>query len=368
MSNAAHGGQLRAIASRFGLDPATLLDFSASLNPAGPPLGVAQHLQRILALDARILTEYPDLTEQDLRASIAHYAGAEADQVVVANGFVPLLEAALRARPLHRCLLPVPSFSEYPRVLAAARVDVVSHALHQAEHFRYDRSELCATIRQQRCDSILLANPQNPAGVMLERDSMLALVAELGREHVTVLLDEAFIDYAPHHSLARDVEQHRNLIVFRSVTKFFALAGLRVAYAVAHRKLAADISAACAPWAITTLAAQGVMAAVADSAYTLATLVQNKAARMRLQSAFDELRIAIYPGAANFLLLRLPAGVDAGRIWQSLIVQHGIVLRHCESFAGLEPGHLRCAVCNDADNERLVQGLRDSLEAHEPAR
>jgi threonine-phosphate decarboxylase len=116
-----HGGQLRHIAARFGVPAVQLLDFSANINPAGPPAAVLASLSASLE-DLSTLTAYPDLEEAELKRAIARYASVRAENVAVANGFVPLLDTALRVLGVRRCLLPAPAFVEYRKALDRAPI------------------------------------------------------------------------------------------------------------------------------------------------------------------------------------------------------------------------------------------------------
>jgi threonine-phosphate decarboxylase len=278
-----------------------------------------------------------------------------ADDVAVANGFVPLLDAALRALGVRRCLLPLPAFGEYRVALERAGVAVSVLALAQRLQFRYQADELLGALEAGGQDAILLANPQNPSGVLWDRAAVVSFVEEAARRGIRVLLDEAFIDYAPGQSVADEASRLGNLTVFRSVTKFHGMPGLRVAYVVAED--AARIRRELPPWAITTLAAIGVRAALADREYVARTLRVNAERREWLAARLRALWVESYPAAANFLLLRLAGVVVAERCWERMIVEHGIVLRSCANFEGLGRDHLRCAVRGDEENARLVEAL-----------
>ena len=352
----AHGGQLRQLAERFGLPAAALLDFSANINPEGPPPGVLSALRESLA-DPAALTQYPDLDEKELRLAIARYAGAAPEQIVVANGFVPLLEASLRALGVRRCLLPEPCFREYRSALERARVEIVGRRLDAERDFLLDSESL----RLEGEDAVLLANPQNPSGVLRRREELLEFAAMAGRRNARLLLDEAFIDYVPEDSLARDVQSMPNLIVFRSVTKFFGMPGIRAAYAAAHPDVARAIQECLAPWLIATLASRAVCAALGDLDYAQRARALNRERGLGLRARLDALGLRVYPSAANFLLFRLPGGVDATACWIRMIAEFRIVLRHCGNYPALPPGHLRAAVRRKEENDRLAQALASAL-------
>jgi threonine-phosphate decarboxylase len=347
-----HGGQIRQIADRFGVSTSNLLDFSANVNPEGPPPSVTTALLRALN-EPSILMNYPDLEETELRQSLARYAGVRTENVAVANGFVPLFESTLQILAIRDCLVPVPAFVEYRRTLERSRVEMIPHLPATESDFRFHSSRLF----DKRCDAILLANPQNPSAVLSSRDTLLRIVERAAELAVYVLLDEAFIDFRPEASLARDIERFPNLIVFRSVTKFFGMAGLRVAYAVASQGSCKQIQDAVAPWSITSLASLAAAIAVQDEPYAQNTIALNRIRRDQMDAAIRRLGIHVYPSCANFLLVRLPSSIESQGFWESLIRNHRIVLRDCANYEGLGDGHLRTAVRTHADNDRLIEAL-----------
>lgn len=353
-----HGGQLRQIAEHFGIETAALLDFSANINPEGPPSAVLSTLQASLN-DPAILLQYPDMEEVALREAISGYAGVPPEQIVVANGFVPILEATLRVLPIKRCLLPLPAFLEYRKVLDCANVAVLTEELSQDSGFRYDIGRML----KMDCDAILLANPQNPTGVLHGREPLSDFSSKAAERNLYLLLDEAFIDYQPEVSLVSEIERFQNLVIFRSVTKFFAVPGLRVAYAVANEKLAAALRENLPPWTITTLASRAVASMLGDEKYQIHSRALNEERRERLRLELEALSIPTEPSAANFLFFQLPSGIDPSSFWQRMIRDHQIVLRSCANYDALPPGCFRIAVRNDSENARLIAALRQTLAA-----
>jgi threonine-phosphate decarboxylase len=332
-----------------------LLDFSVNVNPDGPPESVVEALRAGLE-DVRMLTMYPDLEEVALRGAIARHVGLEMERVVVGNGFVPLLEATVRALGVRSCLLPVPAFGEYRRVLELAGIAVGGYQLSAEQGFRYEPEALIRAAVVGGHDAVLLANPQNPSGVVCEAGGMLRLLELAEAAGVRILLDEAFIDYVREQSVVGEVERFAGLVVFRSVTKFYAIPGLRVAYCVGAS--APRIAERCAPWAVSSLAAVGVVAALGDVAYAERTWERNRDRRERLATRLRGLGIHVTAGAANFLLLEVRG---ANQVWERMIVEYGIVLRTCVTFEGLGGAHLRVAVRTEPENEALVRGLAGVL-------
>ena len=351
-----HGGQLRQIATRYGIAAEQLIDFSANINPDGPPLSVQSAIRRALD-DLSTLSTYPDLELAELKQAIAKYTCVQPGNVAVANGFVPLLEAALRALKIERCLLPVPSFGEYRRTLENSSVVVIPWRLSHDEGFKYEIDEILKALLDHACDAILLANPQNPSGVLWEAEKIQRLIEIAAQRCITVLLDEAFIDYCPVDSFTRQSTEWANVVVFRSLTKFFAVPGLRVAYAVSNPLITEAVSRLIAPWPITGFASDAVCAALQDRTYAEESRLANARRRLWLKRELAALKIATYQSSANFLLLQFPGRVDVNLLWERMIAEEQVVLRSCINFEGLASGHLRIAVRSEPDNERLICGL-----------
>ncbi len=352
-----HGGQLRAIAELHGLPMSDYIDFSANINPDGPPHSVVEALRSALDTPAT-LTSYPDLEESKLRQSIASHIGLELEDVAVANGYVPLLEAAIRACGIKHCVLPVPCFSEYQNVLSRCSVQVTPVLLKPEDHFAYDLTLLLSV----DADAILLANPQNPSGVLCPMQKLLELTTQAENRGIRVFLDEAFIDYVPQHSLVSLTSRFHNLIVFRSVTKFYAIPGLRVAYAVANPLVIRELGTTLPPWSVTTLASLGAQAALSDTVYAERAVEHNYLRRCHLQEGLQALGLKTYPGAANFLLMQLPLHCNATDLLQRLIDRHHLVMRSCSDYNGLPSNHIRVAVRSDDENGRLLRALAHELE------
>ena len=351
-----HGGQMLQIADRFNIPASQLIDFSANINPDGPPAAVMSSLRACLE-DTSMLTTYPNLEETALKQSIAEYCGISPRNIVVANGFVQLLECALRVLKVKRCLLPVPAFVEYGRSLTRVGVEVGTNHLKSGHNFGYDIDVLLNGDH----DAILLANPQNPSGILTSKAFLCELVSRCAAKKISVFLDEAFIDYSPFDSLTPIAHQYANLIVFRSVTKFHGIPGLRVAYATASGGIAQALHENLPPWPITTLASRAVAAALQDHLFNEEGRTRNERRRELLRNGFCALGIESFPGAANFLLIRLPADISAELFWRRMIVDHHIVLRDCSNYENLPAGFLRVAVRTEQENARLLHAISLTL-------
>jgi L-threonine-O-3-phosphate decarboxylase len=351
---AIHGGDVRALAARAGRDPTALLDFSANVNPLGPPDGVRDVLRR-LADNPSELTHYPDPTYGDIRAAFAAASGVDPDRIVVANGTAAIVGAVVRALAPTRCILPVPAFSEYRKALSETRVDAVEIPLAR-DTYEPDTAALVRAARDSGATLCILSNPNNPTGALASREAIVELERALRVADCRVVVDEAFIDYAPAASC---IPVAPDAIVLRSLTKFYAIPGIRIGYAVAPASLAAAIGAALPSWPVGAVESHVALAVLADRSYARQTRAGNAVERERVRAALADLGFLVAPAAANFLFVDVaPTGTTAERLARDLLHRYGIAIRICDDYAGLPtPTFVRVAVKAPAENDRLLESL-----------
>jgi threonine-phosphate decarboxylase len=358
----AHGGDVWQVAEELGVAAAEILDFSANINPRGLPPGARRRLV-INASDARLLSFYPDPSARRLRQALSRHLGIVADAIVVGPGAESLLAPILRYLQPQSALIPVPAFSEYRHVCEQERITFAPFALQRSESFRLPVERLCERIQAASPGVVLVNNPHNPSGAMLERHEVGRVADAMVSTHSTLLLDEAFIDYVPHASLVREAATRPGLIVVRSLTKFYGCAALRVGYAVAHPETIRSIRSLLPTWPVTQLAIDALAEAVADREHGEESLRENAAERERLAGSLTELGLVVFPSAANYLLLELREDIPAAsKLRSRLIANHRILIRNCDSYEGLAPGrYIRVAVRTYEDNCRLTQALAEEL-------
>ena len=359
---APHGGDMEAVSREYGIPIAELIDFSASINPLGPPASVLARLQRE-STDISLLSRYPDPRSSELRSALATRLDVSAQCLTIANGSAALVGAVVRAVGARTCLLPVPAFSEQPHALSAAGCAMTRFPLDGAHGFRLDTGALCHAIAQLKPTVCVLTNPHNPSGMLTTAVEMGMLVRAAVTSQVLLLVDEAFMDFAPTETLIAEATRVNQLVVLRSLTKFYGMPALRVGYCVSTPEMAEHINAQLPTWPVTALAASAAVEAVRDDQYAAETLCTVARDRQHFRDELARAEIESLPSAANFLLLRLPSRApQSTRLRMHLIRSHGIVVRDCCSFDGMADGRfIRVAVRARADNMRLVDALRSAV-------
>lgn len=352
MTAYSHGGNVEQAARMVGLPADQILDFSANVNPMGLPSRAAQRLAHE-ASDPNIVARYPDPESTGLRCLLSQQLAVPPESIVIGAGGAALIDMAIRALSPRRCLIPTPAFCEYERACLACGSS--PHFLALSPDFRLAP---CLVTEAAPGDLLILNNPHNPSGICLTRIEMLALVAAARRSGAQVLVDEAFIDYAPDSAITREAAADAGLIAVRSLTKFYGCPGLRVGYATAAPETASHILAQSPAWPVSTLAQNTLAEALRDRDYLRQALETNESARTRLAAALAALGCRVHASAANFLLVQLPACFPAPSTRECLLQKHAILVRECDSFRGLEGrNYIRVAVRREIENARLVEAL-----------
>lgn len=355
-----HGGQLGELAAKFDIPESSLVDFSASIHPLPPSDALVTMLCDAIR-GRTILTTYPDMHYSALRQAIAGYAHVDARAVAIGNGVMPLLDAVVRALGLRTCLVPVPSFAEYRRILGACGAQFCTLQAAPGDGFAIDTEQVVAQLKATGAQAVLLANPQSPSGRLMcakELQRLHEMAYALG---VTIIVDEAFIDYTPGESLCEKAAESLGLVVLRSLTKFFAMPGLRVAYAVAHPEMRTAIEAFVPPWPVDAIAAEAARLALQDQAAIAAACEINARERAWLADRLKSLGLEVFPSAANYLMVKTDENRDGFDVWRRLIVEHRVVVRSCANFDGLDEHYFRIGVRTRSENQLLVEAMLQAL-------
>ena len=350
-----HGGHLRQLAERAGCRPEEILDFSASINPLGPPCALRSTVAR--TLDSVI--HYPDPECAEFVRVAASQAGVSPKQIIAGNGSTELLYATAKAIKRPRAVIPVPSYSDYVDAVQLACKDVELMRLDESSEFALDWEALGSRLRGD--ELVILGRPNNPTGVAFDADEFYQFAEE--RPDAVIVVDEAFADFAD------DLEPvtsglPENVIVLRSLTKFYAIPGLRLGYAVAPPRWTSSLREQLPPWSVNTLAQAVGSAALQDSDFAQETRQVVLRAREQLHDDLGAIAgLNVFPSCANFLLVELQrSDLDSTAIASRLLTER-IALRDCSSFAGLDSRFFRVAVRRPEENARLVDALHGILDS-----
>jgi threonine-phosphate decarboxylase len=289
-----------------------------------------------------------------LKEAIAAYAQVSVSAIAIDSGVMPLLGAAVCALRLRSCLVPVPAFAEYKRVLDAHGAQCSTLTVAHVEDLSIDVARVVAELRATGAGAVLLANPQSPSGRLMRAEHLVQLYQAAFAMGATTIVDEAFIDYAPAESLSHWAAKSPGLIVLRSLTKFFAMPGLRVAYAIASPEMRVQIESCVPAWPVSSIAAEAARMVLQDHASIASTRGTNARERTWLADQLQRLGLRVFPSAASYLLVKIDESWNGLEFWRRLIVEHRVVVRSCANFEGLNETFFRIGVRTRADNQQLV--------------
>ncbi len=348
-----HGGNRRALAQDAGIDAKDLLDCSANINPLGPP----EWLRRVISRNIERLTDYPDPACLRLRQAVAAAWGVDCDSVVAGNGGSQLIHWLPRVWQSQRAVLCPPSYIDYRNACRQAGLELFQ--VRRNEDFSVDYAALETAVRAG--DLVILGHPNNPSGKLLDPDRLLAVVDR--QPEAVFVVDEAFIDFVETPPTLINCGRE-NVVVLRSFTKFYAIPGLRLGFAVGAAARLQRLAAQIPDWSVNSLALAVGTAAIADVEYAAASRAETAQRRQKLQTLLTRLGLHVYPAAANYLLCRFDGKAD--QLARDLLQRHGIAIRSCADYDGLDRRFFRVAVKDAAANARLTTALAAELKRPKP--
>ena len=346
-----HGGDWAGYRARFGHDA---LDFSANVSPLGLPQGVADAIVAALPTADR----YPDPLCRELRTALSRAEQLPEPWILCGNGAADLIYRLVWALKPRCALLPAPTFAEYAAALESVGCEVKRKTLHEADDFAVTEAFVQAV--NQSIDLVFLCQPNNPTGQITPPELVQRLVHRCADCGAVLVVDECFLDFLQQRDAltAKPLLQTApNLVILKAFTKLYAMAGVRLGYALcSNTALLAKMQAAGQPWGVSSLAQAAGAAALREAAYADAVRALIADQRPRLAAGLRALGLQVIEGSANYLLFRAPETLGAA------LQQRGVCLRSCGNYPGLSAGWYRTAVRTAPENEQLLQTMREVLK------
>lgn len=357
-----HGGDPGLCAPSGDAARAPSLDFSIDVNPFGPPASVPD----IIRDHIDDLLRYPDPRATALRQALAAHHRVPVDAILPGNGSAELIGLLVQFRPATRALIAVPTFTEYEWALEQRGVACTVVCADEADRFQWDWTEAAWRARLDGVNLVFLCNPNNPTGVVVSRAQVLLLARWCRDAGALLIVDEAFADFVddPHHvSVIDEAGRHESLVVLRSLTKLFAVPGLRLGYLVGPPHLVEAMRSLQQPWPLNALALAVGARLVEEREYIDRSRAQIRRLRERLSHQLGALPgLDPLPPSANFIFCKLTETCLTSSQLVDAMAARGLLLRNCDDFTGLESGRfIRIAVLQEAANARLLSALRTAL-------
>lgn len=331
----------------MGLTADEVIDFSVGSNPFSFPPEVRE------AFDSAAIDRYPDSEATELRACLSEKLGVSPDNIIVGSGSMEIIRLITLAYFGHgdSVLILKPTFGEYEVACHTVGAETIEQWGNEEERFAFNTDETVALVRQHQPKGIFICNPNNPTGQYLSRQEVEKVLEACPQS--LVILDEAYSAFTEGSWPSIELILQGNIISVRSMTKDYALPGLRLGYAVASKEIIHTLRKVCPPWNVNAVAQKAGVLVLRDDTYLKECESKIRQAKQFLVGELRNMGFAVLPSKTNFFLVK----VGNGKKFRASLLRHGIMVRDCASF-GL-PQYVRIAVLTLPECRKLINTVKE---------
>jgi len=354
-----HGGRFWQSNLDSNLYEVKLIDFSASINPLGPPQSVINEIKGKL----QNISHYPDSHSTELRREIAKIHDLSEEHFIIGNGSNELIRlfAVTFFEEGDEVIIPLPTFDEYSVATELMGATPIFIEL-QSPHFSIKSQDIFEKVTDQT-KAIFLCNPNNPTSKLISQSELQSIVEKANDKEILVFLDEVFIETTENGiSFARRIKEFENVFIINSLTKIYALPGLRIGYGLGSKELISFVSRAKLEWNVNYLAQIAATAAMKDVSYLKKTkelFYKQKRYLMKNLARIRGLKTEL-PDANFFFVDVSGAGLTSTQLEKEL-KEFGILVRNCSSFIPLADNYIRIGIRTEKENKRLLDALNQII-------
>ncbi|OZU87326.1 threonine-phosphate decarboxylase [Virgibacillus indicus] len=344
-----HGSNPQYIYKETGIPkPEKWIDFSANINPLGSP----QILKEKWLDFYQKINDYPDPHTQVLKKLISNKTAVDPESILLGNGGAELIALLGRILAGGNVLLIEPAFSEYESACSANDCQIFYHQLDEPA-WELNVEEI--TSKLSAIDAVFLCTPNNPTGIGYSNETIVKLLEECKKTDTLLILDEAFYDFLEDYTpISPLIKEYSNLVIIRSMTKMFAIPGLRLGYILANPRVIDKLSGYQPHWSVNALAMSAGELFLQDTYFVQNIVNYIRSEREKLFSFFLAEGFEFSPSQVNFYLLRDPLEKEQMPLF-TFLLRRGIVPRHTFNFPGLEGKWLRFAIKSTEENNYLME-------------
>lgn len=347
-----HGGNIYEL----DISKEKIIDFSANINP----LGVSKKLENIIRESIENITNYPDPNYMELRNVISKEYDVDIENIVVGNGGIQLIHNVIEFLNFENALIVTPTFVEYEKAVKRFNKKVNYYKLNEKNDFKLDINSLLKKNLSNE-ELIIICNPNNPTGKYIDKKDLIKLLDYFKENNKFLLLDESFMDFLEDKlSLLDVVKEYENLIIIRSLTKFFSIPGLRLGFLVSNnKKIINNINKFRESWSVNEFANNFGKVIFKDKKYIRDTKKYIKEQRHFLTKELEKFKfLKIYKSSANYIFFKSHINLDL----KKELIKYNILIRKCNNYIGLDDNFYRIAVKNKKNNDYLIQCIKEIKE------
>jgi threonine-phosphate decarboxylase len=352
-----HGSNPHYLYKAAGLTkPDQILDFSANINPLGPPNSIKENWNNFF----QGIGQYPDPHTASLKRKLADREGIGEEQILIGNGGSQIISLVGKLFSGKRVMVVEPAFSEYEKACQVNDCEISYFQLQEGWEIDLD----ALTEKLSHVDAVFFCNPSNPTGLYYSKELIRTILNECEKKNCTLIVDEAFHDFVlDYEPLAPLIQDFKSLILLRSLTKMFAIPGLRLGYAMANREIIAKLTDYQPHWSVNSVALAIGNLCLEEDKYIENTVQFITSERKRLISFYEKNGFEVSLSKVNFYLLRDTQQAGQYPLFEFLL-RKGIVPRHTFNFPGLEGRWLRFAIRTSAENRKLMEVMQAWRKNH----
>lgn len=331
--------------------PEQMIDFSENVNFAGLPFTIKERWGELLPL----IESYPHPQGEPFLSAIAKYHAIHKNAVFVSNGAAEIFTLLAIIWAKKRVIIVHPTFSEYERTLEEQQVEIIHLQTLNIENWTLPMQKIRS--QMTRAQAIYLCTPNNPTGVLPPTKQLKEIIELSGKYQCYVVLDEAFIDWVgEENSFIPYVEKNPYVIISRSMTKMYSLAGIRLGYAVASPKIVQQLEALASHWHVNALAAEIGVRCLEQQEYRNATIIHAKQQRQKFEKVLHRLGCVTTKSVTNYICFQLPQPEKSRDFYLDMLLK-GMVIRHTENYRGLEGQWFRIGMKTSEKMQKLEREM-----------
>lgn len=353
MGKVVHGGNLDELSRNFKLNKEILVDFSANINPLGVNKKVKEAI--INALDE--VERYPDITYFNLKSAISEFERVNYEDLVLGNGAAEVIFNLVRAIKPKKVLLPGPTFGEYEEAALSVDSNIEYYYLKEDDNWTIDDGII--KYIDDDVDIVFICNPNNPTGTITNKEVIINIAKKALSTDTIVAIDESFLDFVrdgESYSLIDLLNEHKNVFIIKSMTKLFAIPGIRIGYGICKsQEIISKLELVSVPWNINVLAEKAALAALKDKEYiekTISYIEEEKTHLYKELSEFNEIKV--FNPSVNFIMFKINKNIDL----KLELMKENIIIRSCNNYIGLDDSYYRVAVRTREENNKLITALK----------
>lgn len=346
-----HGGDIYTFRDN-NKNTERIYDFSVNTNP----FGLSEKVKGAIIENIEEIKRYPDTENRELISAISEYHGIDKRYIVCGNGAADVIFRAVRAINPEKALVIAPTFSEYERALreAGSKVDI-----YKLEYPFYVTEKVVNDIEYKEYDVIFLCNPNNPTGILAENRYIYKIAESCYQAGTKLFIDECFMDMTDDNNSAVDLcDKYNNIYILKSLTKMYAMPGLRIGYAISSDiEMIERIRNTGQPWSVNVLGSKAAVAALKDNDYRNKFRSYLTTERKYIKDGLKALGFEVWDSKANYVFFKVSTEIELDKN----LKKYGIMIRNCEKISGLGKGFYRVCIGLRQDNEYLLKSMESVL-------